>query len=165
MTPRDSNKFGQWLRDTRASRNLTQRELATKLGIHQPDVSQYENGSHLPESAICAAIAAVFDVEIEFVLLRVSESRMARDLEKARQETVPIKEHAVEIGDCIPDDQLLTVPQAAEILGLTARRVSKLCKDGRIGKRVGEKIYLILGRELKAFMAMPRPPGRPKQMR
>src|SRR6188768_2505661 len=105
MMPRDSNKFGQWLRDTRRSRKLTQRELATKLGIHQPDVSQYENGSHLPEAAICTTIAAVFKVDIQFILTLVYGTKMARDLETARPENNHIIEQFKNESTFIEDDQ------------------------------------------------------------
>jgi excisionase family DNA binding protein len=59
-------------------------------------------------------------------------------------------------------DEALTVAQAAEHLGISMRRVSKLCLEGRLGKRFGGKVYLISRQELEAFSKIPRRPGPPK---
>ena len=57
---------------------------------------------------------------------------------------------------------LLSVVKAAEKLGLSKRRVQKLCEEGRIGQQVGS-VYVIPETELKTFAKILRPPGRPKQ--
>jgi excisionase family DNA binding protein len=57
--------------------------------------------------------------------------------------------------------KLLTVPEAADYLGLTARRVSKFCQEGRLGEKIGRN-YLIEPKKLEAFAQVVRPPGNPE---
>ena len=59
-------------------------------------------------------------------------------------------------------DRLLSVPEAAAYLGLSAVRVRQLCQEGRLGCRVGERSYAITESELRAFRRLKRPAGRPK---
>ena len=58
------------------------------------------------------------------------------------------------------ESNLLTVPQAAELLGLSDVRVRQFCQQGRLGKKIGP-LYLISQRELRAFSDKPRLTGRP----
>ena len=56
----------------------------------------------------------------------------------------------------------LTVPQAAEILGLSRQRVHALVKSGAIPATKIGRDWLISQAELAAFRALPRKRGRPK---
>lgn len=53
---------------------------------------------------------------------------------------------------------LLTPAQAAPLMGVSLRRVQRLCADGRLGLRIG-RTYFIPRDEAKKFR--PNPPGRP----
>lgn len=55
---------------------------------------------------------------------------------------------------------MLSVSQAAEVAGLSATRIRAFCRTGRLGQKVGRS-YVIPETELRAFLALPRPPGRP----
>jgi plasmid maintenance system antidote protein VapI len=55
---------------------------------------------------------------------------------------------------------LLSTTDAAAIIGVSPRRVNKLCQDGRLGVRIGNQ-YFITKQEAKKFKA--NPPGRPKK--
>jgi excisionase family DNA binding protein len=57
-------------------------------------------------------------------------------------------------------DKLLTPKEAAERLGVSLRRAQKLCKDGRLGFRVGNR-YVIPESSLVAFQSIARKVGRP----
>lgn len=57
-------------------------------------------------------------------------------------------------------DTLLSVREAAEVLGLSRQRVQRLCLQGRLGRKVGTA-YVITAVELSAFRRRPRKPGRP----
>jgi excisionase family DNA binding protein len=63
---------------------------------------------------------------------------------------------------CLRDHGWLTVAEAADELGLTERRVTRLCQQRRLGERVGGKIWLIHEPQLDEFKRIPRRPGRPK---
>lgn len=55
-------------------------------------------------------------------------------------------------------EQLLSPSQAAEIIGVTKRRVNQLCDEGKLGFRIG-RLFFIPREQAKKFK---RPPiGRP----
>ena len=63
----------------------------------------------------------------------------------------------------MPTGDWISVTDAAEILGLTRRRVHDIIKDGRLKPtRVGS-VYLLLRADVVAFGKAPRSPGRPKK--
>ena len=56
------NTFGKNLKHIRTSRNLTQEELAEKLGIVNSTISQYENGLREPKFNTVNKIANLLNV-------------------------------------------------------------------------------------------------------
>lgn len=52
-----------------------------------------------------------------------------------------------------PDSKLLTVNQAAVVLGVIPRRVRLLCQEGRLGAQIGGGPWIIQRDELIEFMA------------
>ena len=60
--------------------------------------------------------------------------------------------------------KVLNTEQAAERLGVSVRRVTALCLEGRLGQRFGPRRWMITETELATFAKKPRKPGRkPKQ--
>ncbi len=59
--------FKQILRKLRTEQNLTQKELADKLGISKSAVSMYELGNREPDFETEEAFARFFDVSIEYL--------------------------------------------------------------------------------------------------
>ena len=55
---------------------------------------------------------------------------------------------------------LLSVAEAAAELGLSYRRVARLCEQGRLGQKVGHR-YVVARGELIQFSKIDRPPGNP----
>jgi len=55
---------------------------------------------------------------------------------------------------------LLTVNDAAEVLGVSPERVGQICRQGRLGQKVGER-WVIPRDELEQFRRIPRKRGRP----
>lgn len=55
--------------DARASRNITQKELAERTGINQADISKLENGTRNPSINLLKRLAEGMDMvlKIEFV--------------------------------------------------------------------------------------------------
>ena len=47
-------KLGQWIRDRRVEKGLTQSDLAGKLKVSQPQVSQWERGLQDPGPEVLA---------------------------------------------------------------------------------------------------------------
>ena len=60
----------------------------------------------------------------------------------------------------MPAYKMLSVEEAAVILGLTPVRVRQFCQEGRLGKRLGRQ-WIILKSELDLFRKQERRPGRP----
>lgn len=57
---------------------------------------------------------------------------------------------------------MLTVTEAAKVLGLSDVRVRQLCQQGRLGTKAGPRAYLISKAELEEFRRVERPTGNPE---
>ena len=59
----DQQKIGQFLRECRKEKGITQEQLAEMLGVTNRSVSRWENGSNLPDLDILIEMADYYDVE------------------------------------------------------------------------------------------------------
>ena len=55
---------GEAIREARMAAGMTQAALATAIGVHQKDVSRWENGVYEPSAKILSAIAAATGTDI-----------------------------------------------------------------------------------------------------
>ena len=60
----DQQKIGQFLRECRKEKGITQEQLAEMLGVTNRSVSRWENGSNLPDLDILIEMADYYDVEL-----------------------------------------------------------------------------------------------------
>ena len=60
----DQQKIGQFLRECRKEKGITQEQLAEMLGVTNRSVSRWENGSNLPYLDILIEMADYYDVEL-----------------------------------------------------------------------------------------------------
>ena len=60
----DRQKIGQFLRECRKEKGITQEQLAEMLGVTNRSVSRWENGSNLPDLDILIEMADYYDVEL-----------------------------------------------------------------------------------------------------
>lgn len=67
-TPVDDKTIGNRLREIRRKRGFTQGELADKLGLNQPLVSQYERGEIRLQATLVAAFAKLLRVSSDEIL-------------------------------------------------------------------------------------------------
>lgn len=58
-------KIGNTIRELRKSKNLTQEQLAEKLGISFQAVSKWENNISLPDITVIPSLASVFGVSVD----------------------------------------------------------------------------------------------------
>ena len=62
------NGFGRWLAvevsHYRAQHDLSQRQLAERLGVHQSDVARMESGEHTPSLDRLIRVAKGLDIEL-----------------------------------------------------------------------------------------------------
>lgn len=61
-------KFASNLEKIRTERKMTQEELAKRVGVSQPAIAQYENGSTVPRMNIAIKIAEVLQISIESLI-------------------------------------------------------------------------------------------------
>ena len=81
----DQQKIGQFLRECRKEKGITQEELAEMLGVTNRSVSRWENGSNLPDLDILIEMADYYDVELRELL---DGERKSEKMDKELEETV-----------------------------------------------------------------------------
>ena len=59
-------KIGKFIADCRKEKNLTQEELAEKIGVSRQVVTKWESDIGLPDIENLKAIATLFNISIEF---------------------------------------------------------------------------------------------------
>jgi len=64
----NQEKIGNFIREIRKKNNLTQKDLADKLGITYQAVSKWENGKNIPDIALLKEISKMFNVDINELL-------------------------------------------------------------------------------------------------
>ena len=61
-------KIGDFLRNLRNEKDLTQEELAEKFGVSSRSVSRWENGNTMPELGILVELADFYGVDIKEII-------------------------------------------------------------------------------------------------
>lgn len=64
----DQDKIGNFIKSIRLEHNLTQKELADRLGVTYQAVSKWENGKNVPDIGIMKQISEEFQVNIDEIL-------------------------------------------------------------------------------------------------
>lgn len=63
-----NNIFGKFIYELRKENNLTQKELADKLGVTDKAVSRWENGKNYPDIEIMQSISDIFEISVSELL-------------------------------------------------------------------------------------------------
>lgn len=61
-------QIGQVIRQYRKMKNLTQEEMASRLGVTAPAVNKWENGNSFPDITLLAPIARLLDITLDTLL-------------------------------------------------------------------------------------------------
>ncbi len=64
--------FGEKIRDARKSKNLTQKQLAEKIGAKHNSVSDWENDKNRPDAATIEMLCRILDITPNYLLDAVS---------------------------------------------------------------------------------------------
>ena len=64
----DQEKIGKFIKKIREENNLTQKELADKLGVTFQAVSKWENGKNVPDIGILKHISEEFHINVDDIL-------------------------------------------------------------------------------------------------
>ena len=92
----DQIKIGRFIAEKRKERNLTQLQLAEKLGITDRAVSKWENGKSLPDASVMLELCALLGITVNDLLCGevVSMGNYDEKVEKTLLEIVRQKEKA-----------------------------------------------------------------------
>ena len=64
----DQQKVGQFLKELRNEKSVTQAELAEMLGVSNRSISRWENGTTMPDFDLLIELAKYYDVEVGEIL-------------------------------------------------------------------------------------------------
>lgn len=81
----DQIKIGGFLRELRKEKELTQEQLAEKLGVSSRSVSRWENGIIMPELGILVELADYYEVDIKEI---IDGERKSEIMKKEEKETL-----------------------------------------------------------------------------
>ena len=79
----DQAKIGQYLKELRKSKNLTQEDLSEKLGVSRRSVSRWETGNNLPDLDLLIELADFYDVDLRDMLTgHTEDASMDKELKE-----------------------------------------------------------------------------------
>ena len=84
----DQIKIGTFLKLLRKEKNLTQEQLAERLGVSNRTVSRWENGNNMPDISLLSEIAEFYDVSIPELIYGERKSENMNEEAKEVAETM-----------------------------------------------------------------------------
>lgn len=86
----DNLKFGNFIKELRKEKNMTQKDLAKKIGLTDKAISKWERGLSFPDITMLGSLAEIFDVDVTEILNgeRGKEKISKEDIEKKIEEAV-----------------------------------------------------------------------------
>lgn len=94
----DQIKIGNFIAQCRKEKNMTQRQLADKLGISNKAVSKWETGKGIPDAGCLVPLCEALGISVNELLTgeRISEEKYQ---EKAEKTMVALAEMKSEVAD------------------------------------------------------------------
>lgn len=83
--------FSDRLKYLRSTEDLTQRDLAIKLGITSGAVGMYESGKRFPDNTILNKIADYFNVSTDYLLGRTDDHTLVRNVDQNLQDELDVE--------------------------------------------------------------------------
>lgn len=80
----NQEKIGKFIQEIRKSKNITQRELAEKLGVTDKTVSRWENGHYLPDLSLWKELCEILDISM--LELMNGETKLDKNISKEEME-------------------------------------------------------------------------------
>lgn len=84
-------KIGEFLRELRKEKGLTQEQLAERFNISRRSVSRWETGSNMPDVGLLIEIADFFDVDIREI---IDGERKSENMDKEKETLKKVAEYA-----------------------------------------------------------------------
>ena len=97
----DQIKIGKFIAENRKNKNLTQEQLAEKLGITRKSVSRWENGNTMPDLSLFKPLCDILDITINELMRgekidissfkEKSEENILNVISSSKEKTISIK--------------------------------------------------------------------------
>lgn len=86
----DNEKIGQFICSLRKEQNMTQQELADKLGVSDRAISNYENGRRLPDYSLVEDLCSILSISVNELLAgeRLSDEDFKRKADENLMEAL-----------------------------------------------------------------------------
>ena len=84
-------KIGEFLRELRKEKELTQEQLAEQFNISRRSVSRWEKGSNMPDVGLLIEIADFFEVDIREI---IDGQRKSENMDKEKETLKKVAEYA-----------------------------------------------------------------------
>ena len=93
----DQRKIGEFLKRLRSEKELTQEQLAEKIGVSNRTVSRWETGNNLPDISVLIQLSEFYDIDIREIIdgerkSEMMDAEMKDTLEKVAEYTEYEKE-------------------------------------------------------------------------
>jgi transcriptional regulator with XRE-family HTH domain len=87
-------KIGKFIASARKKKNLTQEQLAIKLGINNRTISRWENGKNMPDASLYKPLCEILEISIEELINgeKTNKNEIRESVEKAIINTVDLSE-------------------------------------------------------------------------
>ncbi len=82
----NQEKIGKFIAECRKERNLTQKELAEKLGVTDKAISKWENGRCMPDISLLKSLTSELGITINELL--AGERIIEEDMEEKSEENI-----------------------------------------------------------------------------
>lgn len=137
----DMKKIGEFLRELRRGKGLTQEQLAEILFVSGRTVSRWETGTNMPDLSILIQMAEFYDVEIKEILEGERKSGM---MEKEMKETLTkvADYNKLEREKAVKAENIAF---CAIFFVCAAAIVVQLVFTGRLSAVAGETVTLLVG--------------------
>ena len=115
----DQKRVGQFLKQLRKEKGITQEEFAEKIGVSGRTVSRWETGSNMPDISLLVEIADFYDVDVREIIEGVKKSEMMNE---------EIRDTAEKMADYAGAEKsrLLKFAQIIGIIGVIALSVATI---------------------------------------
>ena len=84
----DNEKFGNFIKELRKEKGITQKELGEKLNITDKAISKWERGLSFPDITMLNLLAEFFEVDVSELLNGEKGSKKDIDIEKVVNEAI-----------------------------------------------------------------------------
>ena len=118
----NQEKIGKFISELRKEKNMTQEQLAEKLGISNKSVSRWENGKTMPDYSLLSDICNEFDITIN-ELLSGEKIEKENYISKAEENLISLKKRLDKTHKIL--DVFLDVLSKISLILLIVRILSK----------------------------------------